>query len=207
MMTDDSNPSAVPSQSPPPPDLPKPNLPPPSVRPVAETPPPVVVHSDPAGAPRVGIGLGATGESEPVNPAMAPFNTRVIAALIDFAVAVGLQIALLIILPGPMERLAWAVGLGYLLVRDCLPFLGGQSVGKKAMHLKVLTLDGRPLTGNWEAGLVRNALLCLPFVGGCLEIFILLSREGKPDQGRRLGDEWAKTRVATVPVEPDAGPA
>jgi len=39
----------------------------------------------------------------------------------------------------------------------------------------------------------------IPFFA-LVEIFILLSREGKPDHGRRLGDEWAKTKVIVVPV-------
>jgi uncharacterized RDD family membrane protein YckC len=131
---------------------------------------------------------------------LAPFNTRVIAAVIDVLISIGVQVALTMMLPGFMDRIIWVVGLAYLLTRDSLPFLGGQSVGKKAMHLKVVTLDGKPLTGNWEPGLIRNAVLCIPFVGVLLELFILLTREGKPDQGRRLGDEWAKTKVIVVPV-------
>ncbi len=136
---------------------------------------------------------------------LAPFNTRVIAAVIDVMIAVGLLIALAIVLPLSMRRLGWAVGIGYLLTRDSLPFLGGKSVGKKAMHLRVETLEGQSLTGNWQTGLIRNALLCLPGVGVFLELYILLSREGKPDQGRRLGDEWARTRVVVEPTqEPDS---
>ena len=97
-------------------------------------------------------------------------------------------------LPGFAERIAWLVGIAYLVTRDSLPFLGGQSVGKKAMKLKVVTLEGKPITGNWEAALIRNGVLLIPFFG-LIELFVLLTREDKPEHGRRLGDEWAKTKV------------
>ncbi|OYV06761.1 MAG: hypothetical protein CFE26_04530 [Verrucomicrobiales bacterium VVV1] len=190
----DLPPPSIPSV--PPPSIP-PNIPPPSLPPVwSATPPP-----PPASEPQVRIAIKEGGEEEGAASELAPFNTRVIAAVIDILISIGVQVALVIVSQGFMNRLGWVVGLAYLLTRDSLPFLGGQSVGKKAMHLKVVTLDGKPLTGNWEPGLIRNAVLCIPFVGMLLELFILLTREGKPDQGRRLGDEWGKTKVIVVPVE------
>lgn len=156
-------------------------------------------------APEIKRTLKEEAEGDELESDLAPFNTRVIAAVIDVLIAVGLLMALAIVLPSSMRRLGWAVGIGYLLTRDSLPFLGGQSVGKKAMHLSVQTLEGQSLAGNWQTGLIRNALLCLPGVGVFLELYILLSREGKPDQGRRLGDEWARTRVIVEPIqEPDS---
>jgi uncharacterized RDD family membrane protein YckC len=155
----------------------------------------------PASEPPVRIAIKEGRDEVESASELAPFNTRVIAAVIDILISIGVQVALTMVLPGFMDRIIWVVGLAYLLTRDSLPFLGGQSVGKKAMHLKVVTLDGKPLTGNWEPGLIRNAVLCIPFVGVLLELFILLTREGKPDQGRRLGDEWGKTKVIVVPVE------
>lgn len=140
---------------------------------------------------------GSSGEDEQVSD-VVPFNTRAIAAIIDVVISVGLQIAVQIVMPGFLSRLGWMVGLGYLVTRDCLPFLGGQSVGKKAMHLRAVTLDGKSLAGNWEQGLIRSAVLAIPFFA-LVELFILLTREGKPDQGRRLGDEWAKTKVILEP--------
>ena len=190
----DLPPPSIPSV--PPPSIP-PNIPPPSLPPVwAATPPP-----PPASEPPVRIAIKEGLDEAESASELAPFNTRVIAAVIDILISIGVQVALTMVLPGFMDRIIWVVGLAYLLTRDSLPFLGGQSVGKKAMHLKVVTLDGKPLTGNWEPGLIRNAVLCIPFVGVLLELFILLTREGKPDQGRRLGDEWGKTKVIVVPVE------
>jgi len=133
-------------------------------------------------------------EDESPGLGLAPFNTRATAALIDSVVAAGIMFGLSVILPGFAVKLAWLTGMAYLVTRDSLPFLGGQSIGKKAMKLKVTTLDGKSLVSNWEAALIRNGVLVIPFFG-LVELFILLTREDKPERGRRLGDEWAKTRV------------
>ncbi len=90
------------------------------------------------------------------------------------------------------------------MTRDSLPFLGGQSVGKKAMKLKAVTLEGKSLVGNWEAALIRNGVLTIPFFV-MVELYVLLSREGKPGHGFRLGDEWAKTKVIIAEDPPAAG--
>ncbi len=181
----------------PPPDLPKP--PPP--------PEPVVTESGPAaGTPAVNVRIrevGAEADETPKAGTLAPFNTRIVAAVIDTLAAAGLQIAAMLILPAFAHKIAWLLGIGYLVTRDSLPFLGGQSVGKKAMKLQAVTKEGKPLTGNWEAALVRNAILMIPFFG-LIELFVLLSREGKPEHGMRLGDEWAKTKVIVAQPPPAA---
>lgn len=167
--------------TPPPPDLPKP--PPPGEK--SSTAPAVNVRIKEA---------GASEEDESEHENLAPFNSRILAALIDVVVAVGLQMSALWILPGFADRIAWLVGIAYIVSRDSLPFLGGQSVGKKAMKLRAVTRDDKPLTGNWEPALIRNGVLIIPFFG-IIELFVLLTREDKPEQGLRLGDEWAKTKV------------
>lgn len=173
----------------PPPDLPKPSIPPPDL----PKPPPVEAAAPP---PPVKVAIRQPGdpEPEPDDGTLAPFNTRVIAALIDVVISMGLYIAAVIVLPGFVERAAGLLSLGYLIARDSVPFLGGQSVGKRAVKLKVVTLEDKPIVGNWEVSLIRNGVLLIPFFG-LVELFVLLTREGKSDQGRRLGDEWAKTKV------------
>lgn len=190
--------------------IPPPDLPPPSLPPTLDASSP----GDPANAPGAAPGSSQVNvrirdqadpsESEPQAGGFAPFNSRIIAALIDIVLAAGLQLAALWILPGFANRIAWLVGLAYLITRDSLPFLGGQSVGKKAMKLKVVTLDGKSLAGNWEPALIRNGVLAIPFFP-FIELFILLTREDKPGRGLRLGDEWAKTKViiAEDPPGPD----
>jgi uncharacterized RDD family membrane protein YckC len=172
---------------PPPPDLPK--APPPDLpKPAGESPPPVNVKIREAKQ-------GEEAEEQKDGP--APFNSRMIAVLIDVVVSIGLQIGVLWILPGFAERIAWLAGAAYFVTRDSLPFLGGQSVGKKAMKLRALSHDGKSLMGNWEAALIRNGVLLIPFFA-LIELFVLLSREEKPGRGIRLGDEWARTKVMVV---------
>jgi uncharacterized RDD family membrane protein YckC len=194
-------PPDLPQSSPPPPDLPQ-SSPPPAQDAQAKTPGPPPLR---AGAPVLSEPTTDEAASGPEAGSLAPFNTRVIAALIDMAVAIGLQISVLVILPGFAARLAWLLGVAYLVTRDSLPFLGGQSVGKKAMKLRVVTVDDKPLTGNWEAALIRNGVLLIPLFA-FIELFILLTREEKPEHGLRLGDEWAKTRVIIVANPPAAAP-
>lgn len=188
----------------PPPDLPKPSIPPPDL----PKPPPLDAESSSkqaAGPVKIAIRQPGDSDNDSDETGAVPFNTRMIAVLIDVLISVGLYIAAVIVLPGFVERAAVLLCLGYMITRDSLPFLGGQSVGKRAMKIKVLTLEDKPITGNWEAAVVRNVLFFLPFVGPLIELFVLLTREGKPDEGRRLGDEWAKTKVviAACPPAPD----
>jgi uncharacterized RDD family membrane protein YckC len=184
----DEEPHSVEKPVIPPPDLPKPQEPIPA----------------PSSVPPVNVRIREPGDSEQDDPSagsVVAFNTRMIAALIDVVVSIGLQISALWILPGFATRIGWLVGFAYFVTRDSLPFLGGQSVGKKAMKLKVVTLEDKPLTGNWEAALIRNAILLIPFFG-FIELFVLLNREDKPERGRRLGDEWAKTKVIIAEEPP-----
>ncbi len=171
----------------PPPDLPKP--PPPDLPKPEAAAGPVNVRIREAAKP---------GEADEPDDGLASFNSRMIAVLIDIVVSFGLQVAVLWILPGFAGRIAWLVGAGYFVTRDSLPFLGGQSVGKKAMKLKAVTLDGESLSQNWQAALIRNGVMLIPFFA-LIELFILLSREDGPARGMRLGDEWAKTKVIKVP--------
>jgi uncharacterized RDD family membrane protein YckC len=195
----EKKPAALPKPSIPPPDLSKRPPPPPSPldslpkSPVSQMPvePPVKVKIRAAGA--------AAGEEISVD-GLAPFNPRVVAVVIDSLVGLGVTLACIWILPGLLEWIGQLAGLAYFVTRDSLPFLGGQSVGKKAMKLKVTTLEGASLVGNWSASLIRNGILVIPFVA-LVELYVLLTRENRPDRGRRLGDEWAKTRVI-VDVKP-----
>ena len=131
---------------------------------------------------------------------IAPLNTRIIAALIDGAVVSVPTMVLSQVLP-ILGTICSLVGLAYMLTRDSLPFLGGQSIGKKAMKIKAVTLDGNSLVNKWEPGVIRNlALLIFPY-----ELYILFDRENKPERGTRLGDEWAKTKVIVAEDQVSAG--
>ncbi len=170
------------------------------------TPPPRPLDENPGA--RVEIGSGADEFHEVPPGGIAPFNPRVIAVVIDSLVASGIVWGLMMILPDFADKLAVLVGVAYIITRDSLPFLGGQGVGKKAMGLQAVMADGTSLVGKWEAAVVRNGVLCIPFFA-IVELFVLLSREDKPDRGRRLGDEWARTKVILAPkplAEEDPAP-
>src|SRR5262249_234632 len=67
-------------------------------------------------------------------------------------------------------------------------FWNGQTPGKRIMHIRVITVDGRPIRG-WQA-VLRNVLRTadsLPFVG------IVAATRTKRSQ--RLGDLFAGTMV------------
>lgn len=164
------------------PSIPKPDLPVPPAEPAA-------IHTTPV----VNVRIRDADADDTPKTGAAPFNTRVAAGIIDMIISIGLTGVSSSVLPHFAQKVAFLIGVAYLLTRDSLPFLGGQSVGKKVMKLRAVTLDGKPLTGNWEAGILRNLIL-IP-CAGLIEFVVLLIREGKPEMGKRLGDEWAKTKV------------
>lgn len=127
---------------------------------------------------------------ELMNPptfALAPKATagaRIGAYLID---------VILVALVGWIPILGWLVVLGYMLTRDALPFLDGQSIGKKLVGLRTVDEHGAALTGNYGPSVVRNVVLFIPFFP-LIELIVLLTNADT----MRLGDNWAKTRVVVV---------
>jgi uncharacterized RDD family membrane protein YckC len=201
------------SSAPPPPDLPPPPsapaMPPPpdlaargpSSPPMPDLPP----TPPPVAPPVVGAAKSAPlkmdsqeGDDDPKPGTDATFEARAVAAIIDSFVAAGIYLVLALMWR-PLGTLAL---LGYFLTRDALPFLEGQSIGKKIMKLRAVTLEGKSLTANWQASMVRNLSLVIPFFA-LVEAYILYSRQGREGALQRLGDEWAKTRVV-VASEPSA---
>ena len=128
----------------------------------------------------------------------ATFQTRAIAGIIDCFVATGLSWVVAMVVPR-LGTLAW---IAYMLVRDALPFMDGHSLGKRIMKIKAVTLEGKSLSGDWGTSVVRNLLLAIPFVN-LIEVVVLFTRKDKGGTLRRLGDEWAKTKVV-VAKEPSA---
>ncbi len=147
------------------------------------------------------VTLATADKSPPAQPGLALLNQRLAAGLIDWLVMIGLVILLTTILPGFIDSISWLIGLAYLVTRDSLSFLGGQSIGKKAMKIKAVTMDNKSLVDQWETALFRNGPLIIPFFA-LIEIFILITRENQLQKGKRLGDEWAKTKVIIAPTEP-----
>ncbi|MDP0489867.1 MAG: RDD family protein [Verrucomicrobiota bacterium JB023] len=199
-----STPSAsVPKPDIPAPNIPKPSIPKPNVPSATQAPPPpVAAEMGPPPAPTP----EATPEEESVLDQYADgtftggegvtMQNRLIAGLIDGLVAIGLYWTATLILPGALDFAGWALSSLYWIGRDSLPFLKGQSLGKGALKLKVVKEDGGSLVNDYKTGLIRNILMAIPTpIGALIELIILLSRQDKPEAGRRLGDDWAKTKV------------
>jgi uncharacterized RDD family membrane protein YckC len=78
----------------------------------------------------------------------------------------------------------------YFGTKDALPFLGGQSIGKKVMGLRVVNLEtGKPIKGDYGAAITRQLSLFIP-IFNLFDACMVFSSEG-----RRFGDKWAKTVV------------
>lgn len=118
-----------------------------------------------------------------------PFATkqqRFAALLID-----GLLTSLLIAIP---LRIGWLLYVAYMLTRDALPFLEGQSIGKKIMKIRAVKgAESAPLTNDWATSILRNISLVIPFVGLFEAILYLVGN--KPT---RLSDELLKTDVRVI---------
>ena len=119
--------------------IPRPNIPPPDLSRKAAAPespldqihqstPPPAPSSDPAVKVRIRTGAGAV-EDDAQSGGTVPLNTRITAMIIDFVIMMGVVVGLYFLLPGFAHRLADLVGAAYIVTRDSLPFLGGQSVG------------------------------------------------------------------------------
>lgn len=188
--------SENPDVTPPPPDLPKvPVVPPPpsmSAPPPPPPPPPGMVapmkRVDPAGPASAG---DEDEDPLPEDGQEVSFQPRMMAAIIDLFVVLFLTVGLNILLPSVLEALSQIVAFAYLLTKDSLPFLQGQSIGKRVMKLRAVTVDGKPLTGQWAPGILRNVF----WVISPIELVILWSKYSNGKPMRRIGDEVAKTKV------------
>lgn len=211
-MSDSPQTPEHPKPSVPKPNIPKPNIPTPTA---AKTPAPNLTPRQPS-PPVSKLESGAlekSPEPEPVAAEAAPehppvpetiLHKRLIAAVIDGLLAGAISFLLQTVLPGQaLDKIGFAVAVAYILLRDSLPFLGGQSIGKKAMAIRACTTEGSPLSNRLKTGVIRNILLIIP-VMPLVELFILYSREDGPKRGLRLGDEFAGTMVRAEPLSAPA---
>jgi uncharacterized RDD family membrane protein YckC len=131
----------------------------------------------------------------------ADLGKRIIAAIVDYAIIVGLSVAVWIIWFIVMLVLSRVPGLGALLslviwlALVAISFLykpyfevtkDGQTIGKRMQGIKVVKDDGTPV--DWGAALLRQLLLSLL---GIIELIVVLVQSDR----RRLGDMVAHTMV------------
>ena len=110
-------------------------------------------------------------------------NKRVCAFFIDSSIIQIVNGALFIVLSFDVSWLVWAA---YILLKDCV---NGQSLGKKIVGTQVVDETGA-VAEPFKA-ITRNVLMVLPIFPFIEYIVMLRDKE----QGRRLGDKMAKTRV------------
>ena len=121
---------------------------------------------------------------------------RFIAAFIDGLVA-SVPYWLLFAISYKLAIIGQIVIIGYFLTKDALPetggFLGGQSIGKKLMGIKVIKeATGASLLGDYGTSITRQVSLLIPLFG-FIDALMVFS-----GNGQRFGDQWAKTIVIKV---------
>jgi len=120
------------------------------------------------------------------NPVQASIGDRLLGGIIDWLVI----FAISYLLNNLGWTLSYIVSGAYLLVRDALPFLEGQSIGKKVMKTRSVYEDsGAPITNDYKTSFLRNILLFIPLVGLVDALFIF------GGERKRLGDKIGKTIV------------
>jgi uncharacterized RDD family membrane protein YckC len=123
--------------------------------------------------------------------------TRAVAAFVDILVILGLHR-----LPDVLGVLSAA---GYILIRDGL--FGGCSIGKKVIKIRVAVVDEQPAPATYRESIIRNTtvalaylLFLIPYAGWALCLLVIgvecLAAIGD-EQGMRIGDLLARTRVVT----------
>ena len=114
---------------------------------------------------------------------------RFVAYLIDGIIAY-LPTWLFIAISYKLAFLGYIIAIGYMLTRDALPFLNGQSIGKKLMNIKAIKEDsGQMLTNDYATAITRQIPLFIPFFN-IVDALMVFS-----DDKKRFGDKWAKTIV------------
>ena len=190
----------IPTPVTPKPNIPKPSIPTPNLNRAQNGPPISAVETGAMEAPIPKPQPELEEESASIEYSETLLPQRLLAGVIDSLVAAGLILLINIPLPDSLAMVSNGIAIVYLLIKDSIPFLNGQSIGKKIMKLQAVTTDGQPLTSTPLTGIKRNissAILPLAFV----ELLILHSREKAENAGLRLGDDFASTKVISITSE------
>lgn len=113
-----------------------------------------------------------------------PIPRRLIGSLMDFFLAFTMGYVIPVL--GPVLCVL------YFLGKDALPFLDGQSVGKKLLQIRVVRKsDAKAITRDYSSSILRSVTLLIPGLN-IIELVLVLSHK------ERLGDLWANTTTTKV---------
>ena len=144
---------------------------------------------------------------------VASLGERILAHFIDMVVVVAYAtVAFLILgalknqgitLPGFVYPLFFIPVIFYDLIFEIL--LGGQSLGKKAMDIKVIRLDGAAPTLSayllrWLTGIIEISFF--PFFGSIAMLMIIVSGQGQRTGDLIAGTAVVKTKAVTSVLKP-----
>ena len=123
----------------------------------------------------------------------ATAGQRFLAYLIDALIA-AIPVILFRMVSFNLILVGQLIALAYLFTRESLPmtggYLGGQSVGKKLMNIKVIKEDtGAGIVGDYGTGIIRQVSLAIPLFNLVDALMVFT------DDRKRFGDKWAKTIV------------
>lgn len=116
-------------------------------------------------------------------------NKRVCAFIIDNIIFDLIGLAVFGFFLVDFDLLFWLLGMAF---KDCV---GGQSLGKRVVGIQILDADGNPASA--MDTIKRNALMVLPILP-LIEFIVMLRDE---ENGQRLGDKWAQTKVTDLKPE------
>ncbi|MCT4644260.1 MAG: RDD family protein [Carboxylicivirga sp.] len=122
--------------------------------------------------------------SKPLNIGQTEYFTeRLIAGLVDLTITLGLSL---------FPRIGWLFGLIYFLFKDSLPFISGQSFGRRLFNIKVVKVaDDHSLVGSPDKALVRQIVFLIPFLN-LIELYLFFFMK------ERYGARWTHTKVIKV---------
>lgn len=100
-----------------------------------------------------------------------------------------IDISILLILAYLIPILGALIGVAYYLFKDALPFLNGQSIGKKIFQIEVQErFDNSAIKNEFGLSFTRSIPVLIPILN-LVELVLIFSKK------RRFGDQWAKTFV------------
>ncbi|WP_010664193.1 RDD family protein [Marinilabilia salmonicolor] len=109
-----------------------------------------------------------------------PLSERLMAGLVDIVIAVLISL---------FPKIGWMFGVIYLLAKDSLSFLNGQSFGKKIFNLRTIALPHYASLSGWpEKSIIRGLVQIIPVLN-IIDLYQLIT------QKVRIADKWAETRV------------